>query len=308
MNLREIIKLNHQPSKSEPWMGFSLTDMNAFVGLLEFVHALTNIQHLDQSRNPILFRGQSDNSWDMRPKIYRIAERLPLEFRLGYEFDSVTFFKQHAHRFLNSNSIPNENTMPKGAYYFAEWLSIMQHYGAPTRLLDWTSSFNVALYFATSTLPKTDGVIWYFNCQALQEATPEFDIELTDDEEDETFKNRDAFISFGKSIKSPSIIAFNNQIKFDRMAAQHSTFTVSDHITIDHRSLIGKFLWNKHSESNPVNLLTCIEIPSNLKSKIREHLSKIGISAGTLFPGVEGLGKTVQEIFEIHESVYFPTD
>ena len=37
-----------------------------------------------------------------------------------------------------------------------EWLALMQHYGTPTRLLDFTRSPYVACYFALEELPRTD--------------------------------------------------------------------------------------------------------------------------------------------------------
>lgn len=41
-------------------------------------------------------------------------------------------------------------------------LSIMQHYGFPTRLLDWTSQLEVALYFACIKNPDRDGALYVF--------------------------------------------------------------------------------------------------------------------------------------------------
>jgi hypothetical protein len=42
-----------------------------------------------------------------------------------------------------------------------EWLAIMRHYGAPTRLIDWTYSFYVAVHFALAN--DLEGVVWAFN-------------------------------------------------------------------------------------------------------------------------------------------------
>lgn len=49
---------------------------------------------------------------------------------------------------------------------FLEWLSLMRHCGAPTRLMDWTYSFFIAVYFALAE--KLDGVVWALDVGALK--------------------------------------------------------------------------------------------------------------------------------------------
>src|SRR3990172_2833478 len=60
---------------------------------------------------------------------------------------------------------------PPGGNRVLEWLSIMQHFGAPTRLLDWTHSFYVALYFAVAN-SEGESAVWAIDhdwlCQTAQ--------------------------------------------------------------------------------------------------------------------------------------------
>jgi hypothetical protein len=49
----------------------------------------------------------------------------------------------------------------------SEWLPIMQHYGLPTRLLDWTTNLLVGLYFCCSRRKEEDGALFAFNPSML---------------------------------------------------------------------------------------------------------------------------------------------
>lgn len=51
-----------------------------------------------------------------------------------------------------------------------EWLALMRHYGAPTRLIDWTYSFYVAVHFALAD--DVEGAVWAFNAAAVNRSDP----------------------------------------------------------------------------------------------------------------------------------------
>jgi len=70
------------------------------------------------------FRGQRSSKWDLRPLIYRddYHDAIESEIRLEFEGNSLQLATTH----LGRN---------KWETYF-----LMQHYGAPTRLLDWTGA------------------------------------------------------------------------------------------------------------------------------------------------------------------------
>lgn len=82
--------------------------------------------------NRWIFRGHSNGKWKLTPK----AGRSPYK-----EKDDETYFTQWKRRAID---VVGEHN-PRSEW---EWLALAQHYGLPTRLLDWSFNPLVAIYFA----------------------------------------------------------------------------------------------------------------------------------------------------------------
>lgn len=107
------------------------------------------------------FRGHGKIIGELTPGIFR--DNFPpdqLRLRKDIEFELITKFK------LNAPSL--ESNLPDYEDHVS-WLFLMQHHGLPTRLLDWTESVLVALYFAVSENKKVDGELWAMYPDALNQ-------------------------------------------------------------------------------------------------------------------------------------------
>jgi hypothetical protein len=95
------------------------------------------------------FRGQADWRHDLLPGIFRKEGD-----RQGDRYDEAEMYLEFIRRYPEHSS-SHENIF--------EWLTLMQHYGLPTRLLDWTTNLLVALFFAVNDEKNKDGAVFAFN-------------------------------------------------------------------------------------------------------------------------------------------------
>ena len=115
------------------------------------------------------FRGHGDCSWKLVPTLHRSASleltrELPaVDKLLVLEAMLLERFRQQAPTLLPHAVFHTTNAG-------VDWWTVMRHYGVPTRILDWTESFYVALYFAVSTEPKKDGAVYVLHLHSLDQA------------------------------------------------------------------------------------------------------------------------------------------
>jgi len=236
------------------------------------------------------FRGHPKVYGELTPKIFRKKyDNVPPHHDI--EFRMIEDFKKRAPAL--SNNIPNPDN-------HISWLFLMQHYGTPTRLLDWTESALIALFFAVSenSNEADDGEIWAMYPNKLNEKSdingfPLFDHPILRYIVEQPLYSDHKYLAeklelkiSGYTYKPQFPVAFQPPMKFSRMVAQMSTFTI--HPKSNQNISIPELLTDKK------NLVRYI-VPIEKKCQILKDLKSLGINHHTLFPDLDSLSKSIIE-------------
>ncbi|OLE51640.1 MAG: FRG domain-containing protein [Acidobacteria bacterium 13_1_20CM_3_53_8] len=227
---------------------------------------------LQRYRSRFAFRGLDDAKYKLDTTLIRLGGKYQeLERHL------LRNFRKYAHR-----DVVERDSM-------WHWLSVAQHHGLPTRLLDWTYSPYVALHFATADITKfnVDGVVWMVNFFEVHKYLPAtlkaelkgvggygFDVEMLSN----TFKTLDAL----DALAPPDFMIFFEPPSIDdRIVNQYAIFSVMSNPTITFDTWLKK---------RP-NIFRKVIIPAKLKWEVRDKLDQANVTERVLFPGLDGLSR-----------------
>lgn len=228
------------------------------------------------------YRGQPNAGWGLEPTLLRHLKRLKMteEESLHLEASALSEFRSQAHLLLPSNVFSTTKDT-------ISWWALMQQHGAPTRLLDWTGSIYVAAYFAVIEQIDCDGVVWLVHSNSLHEKMNESfgQSDLPASERD----IREQYLKKG----APPLIVFGERLhKSDRMIAQQGAYSICRTVLGDH----GKIIEDALAGQSGRTLFEKLIIPARLKVSFVRKLRSMNITAKSLFPGLDGLGRSVSEL------------
>lgn len=147
--------------KSSHWPEKRISSWKEF---LEFIGSLNLEKDLIPKWS---FRGQSNNTWKLEPSLMRVIKRYGIDRVIGHKFE-LSIFKE----FISTSHFHKVFKSPKGQKEVLLSWSMLQHYGAPTRVLDWTTSPAISLYYAVNENFESDGAIFIFNSEILDSRSP----------------------------------------------------------------------------------------------------------------------------------------
>jgi len=231
-------------------------------------------------KDPLVFRGQTQD-WPLYPALARILNKRGIDPTQAIQMETrlVEEFTQKAH--ACGDTIQTVN--PSNNY---DWWALMQQHGAPTRLLDWSTSPYVALYYAVNDFSeKNDGVVYsldenLLNAVYMSRGETEKDIiqQIKSSVEENQPANKHLVVLVASKLTS-------------RMIAQQSRFTVTTHLLTPHDKMAEEIGGNE--------VIRKWVIPYELKPKFLKNLKAMNITASALFPGIDGLGISIRELATI---------
>ncbi len=218
----------------------------------------------------VWYRGHRDGSRPLEPRIIRSIRGLQAEHSISREFvrRAISYFR----------GIEPSN--------YSRWLFLMQHYGIPTRLLDWTESLIVAIYFAFEIQEKTSPCVWLLNPNALNDLSLGEEGIPHEDSHSAKIYCGAAFTLLEEELEKvgelPIAIIPNY---FDqRLVAQRACFTV--HGTLP--KPIDVLLMERAKKKVPNILLKAIFTDDSIDA-IRQQLKEIAPKSAQIYPDIEGL-------------------
>jgi hypothetical protein len=241
----------------------------------QFLHQVQ--QHIDELAESgcdmPFFRGHSDHSWKL---LCGLGRQTPEDFKKK-NIESILYYD-----FMSLGGTLLGKQADSWDIVFA-----MQHHGLPTRLLDWTTTFAAALYFAIQpymfvrNFPKlksfpTQPCVWILDPFELNRQAQR-DPALVNPYTDFDGTYQEHFIEESKNLGAEAV-AIIPPHHTPRQSAQRSVFTL-------HSELF------KPLDEISSSVLVRFEIPIGSAKEAMSFLNLAGVNEFTIFPDLDGLAR-----------------
>lgn len=263
-----------------------------------------------------IYRGHPSVEYKLIPSIFRKFKQEDdkheyWKYSLSNENEMYMHFIKEAKLYIkNIDDNTNEG--------YLEWMVYAQHFGVPTRLLDFTHNPLVALYFACSKEENKDGAIWIINLMNYKK----FHSKLLKNEANvnkNTTRN-ELIYEIISELKNGTLNCSKFPIQFipyyldERMSTQASSFLLWGQDERPFEDMIEKENYiNISSAKNGVSIeyegkseefILKILIPHEKKKTILEELDLLGVNPKSIFPGLDGIGKYIENYYNVEGKLF----
>lgn len=239
--------------------------------LTNFVEKLTA-----DTRRGYWYRGQADSTWDLLPAVRR-----------GYTPQRERYL---THGFVPRAVIRHHNSPNIDDY--AGWISLMQHYGVPTRLLDWSRSPLIACFFAVEEY-MPHGSVSMLTGEARDVDACIWAIAPSELNKDQGFEE----ITYSLNLRTVRPL-IKPAFKEARETGQVIAATA---VEIDGRMQMQQGAFTVHGSAMPLNRIVNHEqwlarfiIPSASRQRMADELKTLGFRLGDLFPDLVSLARELK--------------
>jgi hypothetical protein len=254
------------------------------------VESVEDLLHLYDKLAQYVFRGQTRASkkWTLKTTFERAGKGISKKDWTALEQKVLLEFRRRAQHYLLDLPEPQQHL---------EWLALMQHHGCSTRLLDFTRSFFIALFFAIEN-SDSHAAVWAVDSTYYESrpGIPRWKDHLHSTYNKDAEKKANDILSSSDKKHDKGILLVEPFRMNERLSLQHGIFLFPKNIEVSFEenfcSHHGVNSFAKLAQKEGKLVVAKIVIPKMLHLKIACLLDMMNISATTLFPGLDGFARS----------------
>jgi FRG domain len=288
MDYEDYSKISSTPLEDFATVHSKITSVSALLGLL---------QSFKEPKGA--FRGQGTDRV-LAASIERVADRP------GVAEDYVMReFRRRAHQYVRDLPHVDDDL---------EWLALMQHHGAPTRLLDWTRSSQIAAFFAAQASNSANPIITSYSQTEIKPFVIwAIDVDSTNAEaramlglsDDADLSSRENFrkIYWDQQPEDHYLVAAVRPYRMnERLTIQQGLFLCANRPLSSFKRCFAALLLHASKAGKPsAQWLHKFVVASETRLEVLKALHKININSATLFPGLDGFCQSLYVTPQIQE-------